>query len=179
MSSIDRFQYGFGSGEVSPYTSGVVTCDSGFYSVCHQVQSADITLEEPDSISLSGQVLVLKRAASRRCLSIACVPDIASVTFSDSRVQYLGYNACGCREWRWYWDKDHPTAYVSFLLGIIDPASCKLCAKANYCFVACVVNPPAMYVVGSVDVTFSTGLISSTASVIVEATQYWEVVGAR
>lgn len=175
MSSIDRFQYGFDSGEVSPYTSGVVTCDSGFYSVCHQIQSADITPEEPDSLRLSTQVLVLKRAASRRCLSIACVPDVESVDFSDPRVSYIGYNPCGCREWRWYWDKDHPAAYMSFLLGVVEPDSCKLCGGANYCFVVCVVNPPALFSVGSVQVTFSTGLVSETLSVVVEATKYWEV----
>lgn len=175
MVSIDKFQYGFEDGLVSPYTSGVVTCDPAYYSVCRVVQPECLGAEEPDSLRLSAQVLVLRRVSCRRCVSVSCVPDVVSVDFSDPRVSYIGYNSCGCREWRWYWDKDHPAAYVSFLLGVVEPDSCKLCGDANYCFVACVVNPPALFSVGSVQVTFSTGLVSETLSVVVEATKYWEV----
>lgn len=178
MSSIDKFQYGFSDGNVSPYTSGVVTCDPSYYSVCRVVQPGYLGEEEPDSLHLSSQVLLLRRVASRRCISISCVPDVVSVEFSDPRVSYIGYNSCGCREWRWYWDRDHPAAYVSFLLGVIQPDSCKLCSSANYCFVAVVENPPALYSVGSVEVTFGTGIVSETLSVVIEATPYWEVVGA-
>ena len=158
---------------ISPYAVGVVTVPTGYYTVCRlesDIPAQGSTVVPADVLSATTAGVFVSSSKLRACCGIACSPGFASVVFSDSSVVSLGRQAAGSDEWRWYWDSEHPEAYIQFVLHELGLGGCIQCADIDYCLGVSVCDAPGVLAGGSIDVTLSTGLLSITIGVGVEAT---------
>lgn len=164
---ISKFQYADPNDLMNPYAYGVRETYCGYYTVCYALPSRPSFAPVPaDSITLSSAGVSLSVMDRRKCIDIVSYPAV-DVSFSQD-VTSLGVNDYGAQEWRWYFDPDHPDSFICFQLVVHgDPSDVDM---VNQCFVIDVCPASPYIPAGAMTCTFSTGQVSSSVDVSIEAT---------
>lgn len=165
---IDKYQYSYGSGLINPFATTTSCVTEDYYTVCRYlpkgVGSVDVGREDYVLLGDSDGV-VLSRDLTRVCVWIQSWPEI-SLSF-DSSVEDMGINAYNAHEYRWYWDSDHPDAFISF--QVVEEAR-QRDSFIKYCIIIDVCDAPPLLRGGGITVTVGTGLVQESFGVAVQQT---------
>ena len=163
---IDKYQYPYGSGLINPLATTSDSVMEDYYVICKYLPDGAGADERPDFLELGdAEGIILSVGEPRACVWFLAWPE-AELRF-EVPTEDMGINDYGAREYRWYWDSDHPQAFISFQLI----EECRVEGQyIKYCIVMDVCDAPALLKGGGVTVTATTGLVSQSFRVAIQQT---------